>query len=230
MVNVVIVPYRTTPLVNGEIYHIFNRSIARQPIFLSDTYYQRASEVLSYYNNLNPPVRYSFFYRLPYSVKNEIIEGLNKENQKLVQILAYCLMPNHVHFLIKEITDKGITTFMRKLQNSYAKYFNTRNNRSGSLFQSMFKAVRVLTDEQLIHVARYIHLNPVTGYILKNIEELSTYPWSSYRIYVGNQTSEVVNTDLVLSLFSSKEKFIEFTKDQVDYQRELDKIKHLLLE
>lgn len=223
-------PYRQTPLVNGEIYHIFNRSVARQPIFLTDSYYQRAYEVLSYYNNLTPPVRFSHFSRLPTPLKNEILENLNKDNQKLVQILAFCLMPNHVHFLIKEITEKGITTFMRKFQNSYAKYFNTRTERSGSLFQSMFKAVRILTDEQLLHVARYIHLNPVTSYILKDIEELKNYLWSSFPIYIGRQQSDIIDTELVLSLFSSVDQFIKFTKDQIDYQRKLDKIKHLLLE
>ncbi len=100
-------PYRQTPLVSGEIYHVFNRSVASQPIFLTDTYYQRAYEVLSYYNNLTPPVRFSHFSRLPTSFKNEILKNLNKENQKLVEILAFCLMPNHVHFLIKEIREKS---------------------------------------------------------------------------------------------------------------------------
>lgn len=223
-------PYRKTPLVSGEIYHIFNRSIARQPIFLTDSYYQRALETLSYYNNLTPPVRFSHFSRLPTSLKNEILENLNKDNQKLVQILAFCLMPNHVHFLIKEIRDKGITTFMRKFQNSYAKYFNTRTERSGSLFQSMFKAVRILTEEQLLHVTRYIHLNPVTAFVLKDTKELSNYPWTSYPIYIGRHSSNIISTNEILSFFSSKDKFIEFTNDQVDYQRKLDQIKHLLLE
>lgn len=223
-------PYRKPPLVNGEIYHIFNRSVARQPIFLTNTYFQRAYEVLSYYNNLNPPVRFSHFSRLPASLKNEILENLNKENQKLVRILAFCFMPNHIHFLIKEIKEKGITTFMRKFQDSYAKYFNTRTRRNGFLFQSMFKAVRILTDEQLLHVARYIHLNPVTAFIVKNIEELSNYTWSSYPIYVGKQPSDIISTDEILSFFTSKDKFINFTEDQVDYQRKLDRIKHLLLE
>lgn len=224
-------PYRKTPIVSGQIYHIFNRSVARQPIFLSDTYYQRAYQVLSYYNNLNPPIRFSHFSRLPLSLKNEILQDLNKENQKLVEILAYCFMPNHVHFLIKEISENGITTFMRKFQNSYAKYFNTRNKRSGSLFQSMFKAVRIQTSEQLIHVARYIHLNPVTAFILKDIEELSNYPWSSYTVYVGKQPSDVINnTNEILSFFASKDEFIKFTEDQIDYQRQLNQIKHLVLE
>lgn len=223
-------PYRKSPLVSGEIYHVYNRSVARQPIFLTDRYYQRAYEVLSYYNNLNPPVRFSHFSRMTSLLKNEILENLNKDNQKLVKILAFSLMPNHVHFLIKEIRDKGITTFMRKFQNSFAKYFNTKTNRSGSLFQSMFKANRIVAGEQLMHVSRYIHLNPVTGYILKDIEQLENYPWTSYPIYIGKSQSDLVDKEEVLGLFSSINKFVQFTKDQVDYQRQLDKIKHLIID
>ncbi len=94
----------------------------------------------------------------------------------------------------------------------------------------MFKAVRILTDEQLLHVTRYIHLNPVTAFILKDLKELSDYPWSSYPVYIGKQSSDNISTSEVLGFFSSKDKFIKFTEDQIDYQRELDKIKHLLLE
>lgn len=139
-------------------------------------------------------------------------------------------MPNHVHFLIKEIKENGITTFMRKFQNSYAKYFNIKTKRNGSLFQSMFKAVRILTEEQLLHVNRYIHLNPVTALMLKNIEELSDYPWSSYPDYLEKRSLGIISTEEVFSFFKSKDKFVKFTKDQIDYQRKLDKIKHLLLE
>ncbi len=223
-------PYRKTPLVKGEVYHIYNRSVAHQPIFPTTKYYERAYEVLSYYSNLNPPVRYSHFARFSSQLKTDILEKLNKENKKLVEILAFCLMPNHIHFLIREINDNGITTFMRKFQNSYAKYFNIKDKRDGSLFQSMFKAVRILTNEQLLHVMRYIHLNPLTSYILKDIEQLNNYPWTSYSIYMGNHPSSLIKTEEILGFFESRNKFAEFTKNQVNYQRELNKIKHLLLE
>lgn len=139
-------------------------------------------------------------------------------------------MPNHVHFLIKEIKQKGISTFMSNFQNSYAKYFNLKTDRSGSLFQTMFKAVRIETDEQLIHVARYIHLNPVTAFILKTVKDLKSYPWSSFSTYSTKQISDLINTDIILSYFPSINKFVEFTEDQTSYQRELDGIKHLTLE
>lgn len=213
----------------GEIYHVFNRSIAKQPIFLSTYDYQRALDVLTFYSYFNPSIRFSHYKRMPEAQKTEFMANLRK-GEKQVEIMTFCLMPNHIHFLIKEIKQKGISTFMSNFQNSYAKYFNIKTKRSGSLFQTMFKAVRIETDEQLIHVARYIHLNPVTAFILKTIEQLTTYPWSSFSTYLGKQTSDIINTNVILSYFPSVNKFIQFTNDQVDYQRELDKIKHLALE
>ena len=223
-------PYRKTPLIADQIYHVFNRSVARQPIFLTDTDYRRALAVTEYYSYLKPALRFSHYNRLQPPQKNEFFKNLKKNSKPCIELLAFCFMPNHLHFLIKEIKENGIATFMSNFQNSYAKYFNLKTDRSGSLFQAMFKAVRIETDEQLIHVARYIHLNPITGFILKDIEELSNYPWSSFPIYLGKQTLDILNKDTVLSFFSSVKRFIDFTRDQINYQRDLDKIKHLLLE
>lgn len=222
--------YRKIPIVTGEIYHIFNRSVARQPIFPTSYDYQRVLDVLTYYSYFNPPLRFSHFKRLPQSQKADLMDNLKKIGEMQIELYAFSFMPNHVHFLIKEIREKGISTFMSNFQNSYAKYFNAKNDRSGGLFQQMFKSVLIETDEQFIHVARYIHLNPVTAYILKNIDELANYPWTSFSAYVGKYNLEFLNKEFLLSFFSSLDHFINFTKDQVEYQRKLDKIKHLLLE
>lgn len=138
-------------------------------------------------------------------------------------------MPNHVHFLMREIEKNGIPKFMSNFQNSYAKYLNTKINRTGALFQSMFKAVRIESDEQLIHTCRYIHLNPLTSYVIKDMDDLENYPWSSYSEYF-KKNSDLIDTSLIMEFFPSKKEFKAFTSDQVDYQRQLDKIKHLSLE
>lgn len=223
-------PYRKTPIVIDQIYHVFNRSVARQPVFLSNKDYQRALNIFFYYSYNNPPLRYSHYNRLPIDQKNQLLENLKNKGEKQIMMLAFCFMPNHIHFLIKEIKNNGISTFMRYLQNSYAKYFNIRTDRSGTLFQPMFKAVRIESDEQFIHVARYIHLNPLTAFIIKDIDDLAYYNWSSFPIYLSKDKSEVINKELLLSHFSSLNKFVEFTRDQVNYQRELDKLKHLTFE
>lgn len=134
-----------------------------------------------------------------------------------------------MHFLLKQLEDKGVPTFMRNFQNSYARYFNTKYERIGALFQALFKAVRVETDEQLLHVSRYIHLNPVTSYLIE-VKDLIDYPWSSFPGYMRKQPKRFASPDLVLNFFKTKKDYQRFVLDQADYQRELAKIKQLLLE
>lgn len=221
--------HRKILLVKDEIYHLFNRGVARQPIFKSLKDYQRAIEVFRYYQYSKSPLRFSFFNRLPKDQKDKFLEQLKKSTNLQVDIICFCLMPNHFHFLVKNLTEKGINKFMSNFQNSYAKFFNTKLERDGSLFQQNFKAVRIESDEQLIHVSRYIHLNPVTAYLVKTVEELINYPWSSYREYLTRNGS-FVNKNLILNHFRSVNDYKKFLADQVDYQRKLDQIKHLTLE
>ncbi len=221
-------PYRKIPIVAGEIYHVFNRSVAKQPIFISHKDYQRSIEVIDFYRHKDLPMRFSYYNRLAISQKQQLTKII-AETASIVEILAFCLMPNHVHFLLKSLTDNGIIQFMSNFQNSYAKYFNTRHQRTGTLFQPMFKAVRIESEEQLIHVNRYIHLNPMTAYILKTIKELEIYPWSSYSEYIG-MTTGFTSKALVLGFFKNISSYQKFTTDQVDYQRRLNEIKHLILE
>ena len=221
--------YRRTPIVTGEVYHTFNRSIARQPIFLNTRNYSRALELINFYSYTQPRLRFSHYNRLALKEKLDFLNDLKNNGRKQIQIFAFCLMPNHVHFLMKELEKKGISKFMSNFQNSYAKYFNLKTDRSGSLFQSMFKAVRIESDEQLIHVCRYIHLNPLTSYVIKDVSDLENYLWSSYTEYF-KESSDSIDTTLISSFFPSKNEFRKFTLDKVDYQRELDRIKHLGLE
>lgn len=221
--------YRRTPIVTGEVYHTFNRSIARQPIFLNVRNYSRALELINFYSYIQPRLRFSHYNRLSIKEKTNFLNDLKQNGRKQIKLFAFCLMPNHVHFLLKEIEKSGISRFMSNFQNSYAKYFNLKTDRTGSLFQSMFKAVRIESDEQLIHTCRYIHLNPLTSYIIKEIKDLEIYPWSSYSEYFKD-SSDFVDTSLILEFFPSKKLFKKFTLDQVDYQRQLDKIKHLSFE
>lgn len=213
---------------SGEIYHVFNRSIAQTPIFKYSKDYARFLDLLNYYR-LNPKLSFSHYNRLEKSIKEEYWNTLRKNNNPTTEILAFCLMGNHFHLLLKQTKEKGIKTLASNIQNSYAKYFNTRYKRAGALFQAMFKAVRIETDEQLIHVQRYIHLNPVTAYIVEP-ENILSYKWSSFSHYLEEATNPFVNTQIILELIGSKEKFKEFVLNQTDYQRELAKIKHLCLE
>lgn len=221
-------PYRKVPLIIGETYHVFNRSVARQHIFLSDRDYQRAIETFQFYSFKRPDLRFSHFKRLPKDQRESFWSNLTTNNQKQIAVLTYCFMPNHVHFLMRETEENGIATFMKNFQNSLAKFFNTREERQGALFQAMFKAIRIETKEQLIHVARYIHLNPFTSFVIRKIEKLENYPWSSYPAYMGRKQDDFIEKESIFSLFKSVEKFKMFTLDQANYQRKLFLVKHLI--
>ena len=221
-------PYRNIPFVSNQIYHVFNRSIASQPIFVDRRDYERVMELVNYYRFKKPPLRFSHYKRLSKEQKKEYENSFVINKSPMLEILAYCIMPNHVHFLLQPKINSAVSDFMRNLQNSYSKYFNTKRKRTGSLFQFMFKAVRMETDEQLIHVSRYIHLNPTTSYLIE-AENLERYEWSSFKDYVSDIQSNV-NKEMVLSHFKSEQDYRKFVFDQIEYQRELDKIKHLALE
>lgn len=223
-------PRRRYPIVKDEIYHVFNRGIAKQPIFLEKRDYARALQVINFYAYFKPKLRFSYFNRLPLDQRHEFLNDLKMKGKKQVEIFVFCLMPNHFHFLLKQKEEDGIANFVRNFQNSYAKYFNMRYGRTGSLFESMFKAVRIESDEQFLHVARYVHLNPLTSYLIKDADGLDFYLWSSFKDYLGNVESNLIRKDFLLKFFSSAVEFKNFTLDQMDYQRELDTIKHLVLE
>ena len=224
-------PYRRTVLAPDQFYHILNRGVAGLPIFLHKKDYLRFIELVNYYRFTNVPTSFSKFKKLPLEERSKTLKGLEIENNTHIIIYSFCLMPNHFHLLLKQVTENGIRTFLSNLQNGFAKYHNIKNDRNGPLFQSTFKAVRVDTDDQLLHVSRYIHLNPTTSFLVR-IKDLSIYPWSSLPTYIDNNLKKFsfIDTRFILGLVGFQNKYGQFILDQADYQRELDKIKHLSLE
>lgn len=224
-------PYRKIVFTNEEIYHVFNRGIAKAPIFLSKRDYRRFLDLIDYYRHKDLPLSFSHYNRLPPEEKLIFREKMSKA-PLLVEVLAYCLMPNHFHFLLKQLRNDGVPKMISNLENSYAKYFDIRHERTGALFQSMFKAIRMEDDNQILHVSRYIHLNPSTSY-LTEFERLSFYEWSSFPYYIGEgnlMEDQFVNSDFVLKIIGGTKKYKKFVFDNASYQRELGDIKHLTLE
>ena len=212
-------PGRFTPLENGEYYHLFNRGSDKRNVFLKPQDFSRFKQTFYYYQFVGPKPKLSKLSR------NDFLSFKGLPENKLVEIICYCLMPNHCHFLVKQLKENGITVFMSQLFNSYTKYFNIKYQRVGALFQGVFKAVRIETDEQLIHVSRYIHLNPIVSQITRNLD---SYSWSSLHEYLGE--SEVCSTKEIQGFFPSKEGYKKFLEDQVDYGLTLERIKHQVIE
>lgn len=211
--------YQQTVFANNEFYHIMNRGVEKRITFLDRRDYQRFLEILNYYRIQNP-IRFSFRKR------DNIFKKEVKDKSLLVEIACFCLMPNHFHLLVKQLEEGGITTFISKLSNSYTKYFNTRHKRVGPLFQGSFKAVRIENNEQLMHVSRYIHLNPLIDYLVK---DLRTYSYSSYLEFL-DQKIGFCQKESITTQFQQPSDYERFVLDQEDYARTIKNIERILME
>lgn len=216
--------YRRNSLVIGEVYHVFNKSIAGFRIFNNDSEFARMTKTICYYQRERPYIKFSKFVN---STKAK--EGFLpvSDEEKLVEIIAYCIMPSHIHLLLKQLKDNGITAFMSNILNSYTRYFNIKHNRKGPLWEGRFKNVLVKTDEQLLHLTRYIHLNPVTAYLVNTPDKWIASSYKEYLLEVKDNSRICKYEDLLEIEPKSYKKFV---LDLVSYQRELAKIKKLLLE
>ncbi|TSC92960.1 MAG: putative transposase [Candidatus Berkelbacteria bacterium Licking1014_7] len=228
MVNMATI--RKNPLVTDEVYHIFSRSIADFKIFNNRAQYFRLQNALQFYQFANLPICFSRFVEAVKTLRHgyrERLLDLVSNKEKLVEIIAYCLMPTHIHLILKQLQDNGITRFMGNSLNSYSHYFNLKHRRRGPLWESEFKNVLVSSDEQLLHLTRYIHLNPVTAYLVENPKD---WEFSSYKEYIGEVKNEnkICRFDNILEIEPIK--YMEFTLIQKDYQRELAEIKQLLID
>jgi len=205
---------RTTNLENGSVYHIYNRGVEKRNIFLDNSYYHKFLNNLWDLND-NHPTPDNRIHRDRDSVKRE----------KLVEIYAYVLMPNHYHLVIRQLVDGGIEKFMRKLGVSYSMYFNIREKRVGPLFQGRFKAKLVEDDVQLLQLIKYIHLNPLKIYKPNYLEHgtvdkkeafdyVEKYPWSSYGHYAKEKKSDLID-DFTEVVTLDEDKFTELIRSDV---------------
>ncbi len=221
-------PGRRIPLVINQYYHVFNKGISGQNIFLDQKHYKRMVDSLWLYRYLSPPHRMSYLLRLTEKKRVNIKQSIKGE-AKHVDVVSYCLMSNHFHILIKQVLDKGISSFMSNLQNSYTRYFNTQQKKFGPIFLGKFKAVLIESEEQLLHTSRYIHLNPYSASAVKNIHELRSYPWSSLQEHLTKKPY-ICNIKILSDVLGTPKKHWQFISNQADYQRKLAQNKHLNIE
>jgi len=219
-------------LVEGEIYHIFNKSIAGYTIFNEESNFFRMLNVICFYRKQKPKSSFSQFIKLS-EVKttnsgflsSSLRVSNSNEKEKLVEIVAYCLMPTHFHLILRQLKENGIAVFISNVQNSYTRYFNLRHKRKGPLWEGRFQSVLVESDEQLLHLTRYIHLNPVTAYLVNKPEDWSV---SSYQEYLLTTDKKICKYEDLLDIKPPSYK--EFVEDRISYQKELAKIKDLIIE
>ena len=201
----------------GGYYHIYNRGIDKREIFLDEQDYSVFIGYMKFY--LDKPI-----------LQGQALKGVNgktvppsrisKNYTNEISLLAYCLMPNHFHFLIRQSSDRGIAEFMQSLLLKYVLYFNKRYKRVGSLFQSRYKTVLIHNEDQFIYITKYIHRNAIDLVPSRpGLEGLRDYKYSSYGNYLGLFKQSWVKTEDILSYFSKTnpkntyQAFVEETGD-----------------
>jgi REP element-mobilizing transposase RayT len=137
--------------------------------------------------------------------------GINKKISPLVQFVAFCLNPNHFHFILTQLEDHGIEKFMHRLGTGYTKYFNGKYLRSGALFQGRFKANHINSNEYLLHVGVYVNLN-YKVHKLKQNEDLFLSSWSEY---IGETYPSICSKEM-LGQFKSKKEYEKFAENTLE--------------
>jgi putative transposase len=218
---------RKINLTTGEIFHIVSRSIAGFKIFNNNRDYERFIKAIQFYNCQQSNIKLSDFLILSSKKQTEIKQRfLMDSDTQLSQIIAYCIMPTHIHLVLKQLIDNGISKFMMKLLDSYTRYFNLKHQRKGPLWESRFKNVLVEDDEQLLHLTRYIHLNPTSANLINEPED---WNYSSYGEYLLKDIKNKICTfNNILDI--EPHSYQEYVNDRKNFQKELSKIKKLLIE
>ena len=196
----------------GEYYHIYNRGVEKRSIFIDDTDRWRFITLLIAFQG---DIFHSHISRLIPFVKHrrfDIDFFQDTLNDRKIELVCFCLMTNHFHFILKEIEEGGISKFMQRLADAYTKYFNSRHGRTGHLFGGRFQSVHIDKNEYLNYLSAYIHLNPreLSKWRWKEIE----YPWSSFQDFVKeNRWGQFLNNSIILEQFENGDEYRNFVED-----------------
>lgn len=179
-------------------YHLYNRGVGKQDIF---------ADAMDYHVLLS-------YLKSALGTKEGNSDKRRLNFCKELDLLAYCLMPNHFHFLVYQYQEKAIAKMMQSVMTAYVRYYNKRHGRVGTLFQGVYKGLLVSNDAHLIHLSRYIHLNPSElGY------DFRTYEYSSLPYYLGDKQASWVKPERILSLHDNDcASYLDFLcSDDQDY-------------
>lgn len=221
----------------GNIYHIIGRGVDGRKTFLNNQDCSRFILGLEFFNSENGINLWNLVRRDDVEDAERGLTPLRErlENQRknagkpIVELMAFTLMPNHYHLIIREIITKGISRYMQKI-GGYTGYFNKQYNRRGSLFESTYKCVEIKSDAQLFVIFNYVHTNPVElieplwkNQQVKNfnkvIDFLKNYKQSSYRDYIGIPSfPNVINKEFFLKIFGKEKKCKKEVEDWIRFK------------
>jgi REP element-mobilizing transposase RayT len=185
-------PYRADTFTQGQYYHIYNRGAGKGQIFFNEGNYEYLLRLVKQYYQ-----KYG------------------------VMVIAYCLMPNHYHFLLRQETENSISKFIQVLFNSFAQGLNIQQERTGTLFEGRFRHKCVEKWEYLVTLCRYIHRNPVKARLVSQPED---WLYSNYQEWIGLRNGDLVDKIFVQDHFPKPGDYIAFVNDLEDEKKSFEKI------
>jgi len=242
-------PRRKEELSSGEIYHVILRALDDNLIFKDTDDYYRGVFSIYEFNNANAVTiqarrKARAAFKKADRPRGSISADELDKREKFVEILAFCFMPNHIHLLLRQLKDGGISKFMQKVGGGYGRYFNDKYQRKGHMFQDAFKSVHIKNDGQFMVVVSYIFTNPVAliepgwkelGIRNHSAQEavkfLEEYKWSSYQDCIGgNNFPSVTQRDFLLEMMNNEKGLAEAVSDWIAHKIDIAEHADLLLE
>ena len=191
---------RNVSFAENEFYHIYNRGVDKRNVFIDKGDVSRFFKGIEQFNTPE--------------VLGSIGRGHRVSTEpKLVNFIAYCVNPNHFHFILEQVADKGIEKFMHKIGMGYAKYFNTKYKRSGALFQGKFKAKLIDSNEYLLHLSAYINLNDKAHSRGHSVSTIGQTSWNEYT--KGDFVNGLCKKEIILSQFKNREGYQKFAESSL---------------
>src|SRR3989344_3252705 len=210
---------RKIKFANGEFYHIYNRGTDKRAIFCDKYDFDRFIQSMTEFNSTKP---------IGSLFENSFRDQLGVRDAKLVNIVAYCLNPNHSHLILEQRQKDGISKFMGRLGGGYVSHFNIKYKRIGTLFQGRFKAIHIDSNEYLLHLSAYVNLNNKVHRIKGEFFR------SSWNEYLNKNKTNLSRPDIILKQFSNSDEYKNFAesslKDILERKERRKEMENLLLE
>jgi REP element-mobilizing transposase RayT len=204
------------PFAEGEFYHIFNQGVDKRNIFSDEYDSERFLESMEVFNNEEPA---GSIYEQSFNKDIPQLGGSTSKS-KLVNIIAYCLNPNHFHMILEQISEGGISEYMKRLGGGYTMYFNAREKRKGSLFLGRFRSVHVGTDGYLLHLSAYVNLN---NRVHQLDDEALRLVRSSWGEYTELSEKQLCTKDVILGRFKDGDEYKAYAEDALGIMLERKK-------
>lgn len=213
---------RKVQFANNEYYHIYNRGVDKRSIVEEDVDSDRFMQSLRIFNTTEPVgsiYEYSF------------VEDAKQKGKPLVNIICFCLNPNHFHLILEQLEDKGVSRFIKSLSGGYTKYFNKKYKRVGTLLQGPFKAKHINDNDYLLHLTAYVNLNNHLHQLGNPVSKLVRSSWEEYK---NKNSKGLCKKDIILEQFKTVREYENYAlgtlPDMLAKREGYKEIEHLMFD